>query len=172
MKKVLSVILASVLMMCFVTACGKDSSKGPEGTLTEIVEKIYESSKPEFNLVTIDVALDDVDALNAFTGLDNADKISEAVASESMMGSQAYSLVLVRVKDSADAEDVAKAMKAGINQRKWICVEADQIRVSAGGDVVMLIMMSSEFNTDTLSVDKITDAFKSLCGGELSVDLK
>ena len=173
MKKVISVIMASVLMLCFVTACGGDTSaKGPDGTLTEIVEKIYESSKPEFGVMTMEVNVSDSDALKAYTGLDSADKVSEAVASEPMIGSQAYSLVLVRVKNSADAKEVAEAMKNGINQAKWICVEADQIRVSACGDVVMLIMMSSNFNSETLSVDKITDAFKALCGGTLTVDLK
>lgn len=174
MKKLVSVILASVLMLCFVTSCGdnNDSAKGPDGTLAEIVEKIYESAKPEFGLMTMDVNISDPEALKAYTGLDNADKVSEAVASEPLMGSQAYSLVLVRVKDSADAKDVAEAMKNGIDPRKWICVEADQLRVSAGGDVVMLIMMSSNFNTEALSVDKITDAFKALCGGTLTVDLK
>lgn len=177
MKKIISVIMASVLMLCCFTACGGDkassnSAKGPEGTLTEIVDKIYESAMPEFNVMTIDVDISDADALKAYTGLDSADKVSEAVASESMMGSQAYSLVLVRVKDSADAKEVAEGMKSGIDQRKWICVEADQLRVSAGGDVIMLIMMSSDFNTETLSVDKITDSFKALCGGTLAVDLK
>lgn len=173
-KKVVSFIMALAFMLCCFTACGKDEKNSgslPEGTLTEIVDEIYKSSKPEFNTVTIDVDINDADALKAYTGLDSSEQISEVVASESALGAQAYSLVLVRLKDSANAGQVAERMRGNIDRRKWICVEADQIRVCAGGDVVMLIMMSSEFYTDNLSVDKITEAFKELCGGTLSVDL-
>ncbi len=174
MKKVISVIMAAVLMLSCFTACGKDDETSKDlskCTLTEIIDDIYKSSKPEFETVTVNVDINDPDALKAYTGLISNDLISEAVASESAMGSQAYSLVLVRLKNSLDAGQVAESMRSGIDRRKWICVEADQIRVSAGGDVVLLIMMSSEFNSDTLSVDKITEKFQELCGGTLTVDL-
>lgn len=175
MKKVISIILSAAMVMCMFVSCGEDKkneAKGPEGTLTEIIEKIYETTMPEFGVATIDVDLADEFARKAYTGLDNADEITEAVASESMMGSQAYSLVLVRTKEGADIAKVAKAMKDGIDQRKWICVEADNIRVSGTGDVVMLVMISTELSSDKLSVDTVTDAFKTLCGGTLTVDLK
>ena len=97
--------------------------------------------------------------------------IDEALASESMMGSQAYSLVLARVKDASKMNEVANAMKDGIDQRKWICVEADNLRVVGAGDVVMLIMVSTELS-DTITIDQIVDSFTTLCGGSLSVDLK
>lgn len=32
----------------------------------------------------------------------------------------------------------------GIDTRKWICVAADQLRVVSYGDVIMLVMTSSE----------------------------
>lgn len=173
MKKIISIILSAAMVMCMFASCGENkNAKGPDGTLTEIVEKIYETTMPEFGVATIEVDLADEFARKAYTGLDSADKITEAVASESMMGSQAYSLVLVRTKEGADIAEIAKAMKDGIDQRKWICVEADNIRVSGAGDVIMLIMISTELSSDKLSVDTITDAFKTLCGGSLTVDLK
>lgn len=173
MKKIISIILSAAMVMCMFVSCGENkSAKGPDGTLTEIVEKIYETTMPEFGVGTIEVDLTDEFARKAYTGLDNADQITEAVASESMIGSQAYSLVLVRTKEGADIAEVAQAMKDGIDQRKWICVEADNIRVSGAGDVVMLVMISTELSSDKLSVDTITDAFKTLCGGTLTVDLK
>ena len=119
-------------------------------------------------LATTPVDINDTDALTAFTGLTDASKIKEVVASEPMMGSQAYSLVLVRVNDSADAEAVADAMKAGINPSKWVCVTADNVKVAAYGDVVMLAMTSSSLDVPT--AEELVNAFQTVCGGTLDVN--
>ena len=60
---------------------------------------------------------------------DNVDKVDAAVVSEPMTGSQAYSLVLLRLKDKADAREIADSMEENISMRKWVCVEADKARV-------------------------------------------
>ena len=115
-------------------------------------------------LGTMEVDLADPDALKMFTGLGSADKISAAAVSESMMGAQAYSLVVVKVKDAKDADAVATEMMNGIDQRKWICVEADDLRVSAAGDTVVLIMVGSA-HADAATAASITDAFSAAAGG-------
>ena len=78
-----------------------------------------------------------------------------------MIGSIPYSLVLVKVKNASDASDIASQMKSGINQRKWVCVEADDLAVTYSGDVVLLFMVGSEYNDDVKSSD-ITAAFEAL----------
>lgn len=139
-------------------------------TLSEIIDMIYEKKPVEINVMTSSVDLTNADMLKYNTGLDSADKIKEAAVSEAMIGSQAYSLVLVRVNDSADAADVAQSMKDGINTAKWICVQADDLKVSAYNDLVLLIMVDSQLS-DTVTSAEITDAFKEICGGTLSVEL-
>ena len=52
-----------------------------------------------------------------------------------MMGSMAFSMVLVRVAEDTDSKTVAESMKSGIDTRKWICVEADDLKVAGFGDV-------------------------------------
>ena len=42
---------------------------------------------------------------------DNVGKVDAAVVSEPMTGSQAYSLVLLRLKDKADAREIADSME-------------------------------------------------------------
>jgi len=130
------------------------------------IASIYEKNPVEFMAGNIAIDLTDTSedglwTLKAFTGLDNADLISEAVASEAMIGSIPYSMVLVRVTDAANAETVADAMKAGIDQRKWICVEADDLMVAGKDDVVMLVMIGSEQG----SAQSFVDAFSSVMGG-------
>ena len=136
----------------------------------EIINAINEVEAPEFMFGVMPVEITDADALKMFTGLDSEKGIKEASVCESMMGSQAYSLVVVKLENGADAKKTAEAMKAGIDQRKWICVEADDIKVSGKGNTVMLIMIDSEYK-DFISASSVTEAFKMICGGELDFEI-
>lgn len=157
------------------TAPGNTTSGTPEepeepASLEELIEKIYENNPVELMLGTSQVDLSNADALKGATGIStSADKVAEAYLSEAMIGSQAYSMAVVRVKDAADAETVANEMLNGINQSKWICVTADELRVAACGDVIMLIMFDSAFEMD---IDAFVDAFGEACGAEPDLVLK
>jgi hypothetical protein len=95
-----------------------------------------------------------------YTGLDNAESISEAAFYEPMMGSIPYSMVMVRVNEGADVKAVAEGMKNGIDTRKWICVEADDLQVVSFGDVAMLIMVGSDTG---MTSQAFVDAFQKVC---------
>lgn len=88
-----------------------------------------------------------------------------------MISSIAYSLVLVRVEDAKNAQSIAQQMKDGINPQKWVCVEADDLAVCGYGDVVMLIMVASDFAGDGITAQAMVDAFQSVCGGKLDFTL-
>ena len=130
--------------------------------LSEILDKIYEIKKPEFAFDSMAVDFDDEYAVSSYTGLtmDDVEKLDAAIVSEPMMSSQAYSLVLVRVKDKVDAADIAQKMADGINQRKWVCVEADDLTVVSKDDVIMLFMADKElsFSSDD-AVAAFTEAY-------------
>ena len=98
------------------------------------------------------------------TGLSDPAQLKQAAFFEPMMSSIAFSLVMVRTADAVDPKAVAQAMKEGINPRKWICVEADDMLVAGCGDVVMLIMLASE---DGMTAQSFVDAFQSVAGREL-----
>lgn len=172
-KKVMSVMMIAVLVIS-LGACQKSAkdtvSKGPEGELSDIINKIYEQKDTGLKLETTKLDLTDADKLKYSTGLTDASLLKEAAVSEAMISSQAYSLVLARVKDSKDTEKVAKEMLDGIDQRKWICVMADDLKVATCGDVIMLIMVESQLS-DTVTSDQIVDAFKTVCGGKLDQTL-
>lgn len=138
------------------------------GTMEENVGKIMEENPVEFMGGVIPLDLEDVseDALLAFesyTGLKTRELIKEGAVYEPMMGSQAFSLVLVRVSDAAKAEQVARDMKANIDPRKWICVQADQVMLAGYGDVVMFIMLDSALGKTAQSY---VDAFEKICGSK------
>lgn len=134
------------------------------GTPEEIITKIYAAHKEiDLSLVGMDVDLADENAVVYYTGLANGEKLSAAAVSETMLG-QPYSLVVVRVKDAADAAGIAKEMYSKIDQRKWICVAADTKTAAYCGDVVMYFMIDSEY-ADVATTESMLAAFQSVCAG-------
>lgn len=143
----------------------KAEAKAPTGTPAEIIDQIYAKFPvTEMPLGTMEIDINDADMLKMFTGLSSASKIESAAASEAMMGSQAYSLVVVKTKSAKDAETVLEEMVNGIDQRKWICVEADDLSAAHTGNVVVLMMVGS-VHADTVTSADIIDAFSAVCGG-------
>ena len=74
------------------------------------------------------------------------------------MSSQAYSLVVAKVKSGANASKIAETMKTNIDTRKWLCVTADKVYATNSGDVVFLVMTKPEL------AESILNSFKALAG--------
>ena len=169
MKKLICVLLAAMLLLG-MSGCGEkaEPQKAPEGTPGEIIDKIYENHQAlQLKVFTMDLDLADPDALRYNTGLESADKLSAAAVSEAMMG-QAYSLVVLRVKDAADAPQVAKDIYDKVDTAKWICVNADTKTAAYCGDVVLFFMVGSQFS-ESATTDTILEAFRTVCGGNVTV---
>ena len=172
MKKFVAIVLVLALALSLAACGGKKNQETEaaaltvEGTMEELLNKTIEQRPVEFMGGVIPVDLTDSSedglwALKSYTGLDSAEKISEAAAFEPMMGSLAFSMVLVRVADGADAKSLAESMKSGIDTRKWICVEANDLKVAGFGDVVMLIMVNSDSG---MTAQSFVDAFAKVAG--------
>lgn len=188
MKKILTVTLAFAMVLTLFAGCGgktdgQSSATGQttqgteavtqpatsvEGTMEELLNKIVEIQPVEFSgeSRTIDLGDTSEEGLWAFqsnTGLENADEVTDVAVFEPMMGSIAYSMVAVRVAGEVGPESVAQAMKAGINPRKWVCVEADDILAAGYGDVVLFIMLDTQTG---LTAQSFVDAFQQVVGAE------
>ena len=122
-----------------------------------LVRKIYKGLNIEMPmLMTQVVDTTDADAVNYVTGLENANDVEYIVESAPMMTSQAYSLVLVKVKDGANIEKIAKEMNEKIDARKWICVTAEKVYTTTSGDVVCLVMSNEK------TAKAVYDNFKTI----------
>ena len=168
MKKWIALFLAVTLVLS-MTACRRKKTEPLAGSMEQNVNKIMEENPAQFMGGMMPLDLQDTSeeglwALKSYTGLDSAEKLTDAAVYEPMTGSQAFSLVLVRVTDSADAQTVARQMKDNINPRKWICAGADQVMAAGYGDVVMFIMLDSALG---MNAQSYVDAFAKLCGGTL-----
>ncbi|EFB77238.1 hypothetical protein [Subdoligranulum variabile] len=135
----------------------------PDAELSGMVDKIYEAYPVELMMLTTNaIDLSDASWCTYHTGLtaDQAALVDAGVYSESLTGSQAYSLVLLRVKDEADAQTIADAVLENVQMNKWVCVMADKARVATFGDKVLFVMTNSEL-TD---VDALMDAVPGALG--------
>ena len=172
MKKLICAVLALSLVLA-MTACGGSKTEettapaaNVEGTMEELLNKVIEQRPVEFAGGVIPIDLTDTSedgkwAVKSFTGLEDASQLKEAAAYEPMMGSIPFSMVMVRTAAGADPKAVAEAMKSGVDPRKWICVEADDVKVAGCGDVVMLIMVST---SGDMTAQSFVDAFQSVAG--------
>jgi len=170
MKKLIALFLVMIMMMTMAACGNKAADKAPlEGTMEENVLKVMEIAPVEFMGSTMPVDLTDTSedglwALKSFTGLDSAESITDVCVYEPMIGSQAFSLVMVRTAEGVDPKEVAQEMTDNIDPIKWICVGADEKIVAGYGDVVMLIMLDSQLG---LSAQSYVDAFAEIVGAEL-----
>lgn len=160
---VVLIILVAILMGVFTFKKASEVSSKlaitSEEELTTLVDEIYENVTIEMPmLMTMPIDLTDIDAVTSFTGLENAENIEYAVASEPMMSAQAYSMVLVKVKDGVNADTVAKEMNENVNERKWICVTAESIYTAASGNVICLVMSNDQ------TAKTVFDSFRTLAG--------
>ena len=160
---VIIAILAVVLFSIFILNKSNEKSNFENITnvesLTALVDQIYEGQIVEFPaLATQEVDITDAGMVQLATGLDNASDLEYVVVSEPMMTSQAYSLVLVKVKDGANASEIAKKMNDNIDIRKWICVSAEKVYTTSSGNVICLVMSREEL------AKPVYEKFKQLAG--------
>ena len=162
-KILIAVAVAVVAILIAVFAFGSKSASNLDVNsatdLTALIDQIYAGVTIEMPmLMTQELDMTDAETVKYFTGLENIDNIEYVVASEPMMTSQAYSLMLVKVKDGVDANSIAKTMNENVDERKWICVTAEKIYSVASGDVVCLVMS----NADTAKT--VFESFKTIAG--------
>ena len=133
----------------------------PDADLAALVDSIYEVYPVEIMMPqtrAIDLADESWLTYNAGLTLDQGVLVDAAVLSESLTGSQAYSLVLLRLKDAADAPAIAEAMLENIDPAKWVCVGADVQRVVAFDDKVLYVMANRELADVNALVDALPEA--------------
>ena len=142
----------------------ENAQPAPDAELSDMVDAIYKIQPVELmGMETTGIDLTDETWYGYLAGLtaNNVGKVDAAVISEPMTGSQAYSLVLLRLRDKADAREIADSMEENISMRKWVCVEADKARVVSFDDKLLYVMADSELVDVDLLADAATKAFNA-----------
>ena len=128
-----------------------DSAEIPEGGVTAVTTgeeavtfidvNVYSQCMDVLPMSTMSMILptEDMDTVTYNTGLTDLTGVNEIIVSESMIGSFAYSLVMVRT-DGTNTDEIQTALGEQINPRKWLCVGADQIRTVRLDNDIILVM--------------------------------
>lgn len=136
--------------------------------LADIISATYEKHPISIGVSTdkIDFEHTDEGTIQFISAVKSLDKVSEISISGPMMAPPAYQMVVVRVKDASDAESVAKEMLENANPAKWVCVQAECVRVGVCGDTIMMVMYSVD------DANALINAFGEVCGGLTSAILE
>lgn len=138
-KSGLAVLLMGSLLL--FSGCAKNV----EGNLEDIMTKVYQTvpeEKTPMGLTNMEVNDENIEM---FLGTKDIE-YEEVLASESMVGSIAHSVILVRTKDNADVEKIKTTISENINPRKWICVgvEKEDVIIKNKGDLIIVIVVEDE----------------------------
>lgn len=151
MKKLFSLCLMIGLCLVVLTGCGKVETLDMK--LTEVLDKVYAGVEEDMPKV-MNMEITD-ENIAYYLGVESLD-YKEGIASEAMNSSIPHSVVVVRVNDGVDIEQIKQEIKEKANPRKWICVEAESVIVESKGDVIILIM------TNTDLAEKVQTNFNNL----------
>lgn len=140
LKKLLCIVLAVCLLTAMVGCAKKDDAKteekpGDTMSLDDILTKIEDG----VDLPTVMHTALDKDSFEYIAFAAWQDGV-EAMVSEPPMSSVAHSVVIVRAKDEAQAQTLAKEMEQNMNPRKWVCVEAEKSEVIVHNRTILLVM--------------------------------
>lgn len=128
--------------------------------LKTLINQIYEGTEnlelP--TMMTLELDLEQDWIVEAFTGLGNGNSLEYAVASETETVTYPYSLVLAKVKEDIDVEQIAKTMNEKINLSKWGDETAEKVYVTSSGNIICLVMANEE------EAKTIYERFKTLAG--------
>lgn len=172
LQRAVSALLACLCLAVFAGCTKNKPSQGSKVThldsleqVQAFIEKIYEEvgeSNMPMMVEHRELDLADADALEFNTGLRSAEGIRRVVVSESAVGSIAYSMLYVCVKDGADAAKIQAQILENINPAKWICVSAEQeASMTLGGDIFFVM-------GDAETVQEMTKAAKKVAEAEFS----
>lgn len=139
--------------------------KTKDANILEDSEKLYRGLDEENMPMIASMAIEDAETFQNFTFIPYTSGL-EAVVSEPMIGSIAHSVVLVKCPDAQTAQRVAFEMASNCNPRKWICVEADDVKAVSGGCIAMLMMTTKEGGMG----ESILTNFKRLYGIDKSYE--
>ena len=150
MKK-LTVAVICLALLAAVAGCattgGSTAAPHVDGTLPDILHKMYENLDPSVQLPFLMEAplTHEGTAFNPsvsyFIGSNDV-PFKEGLVSEAAIGAQAYSVVLLRMESGADINAAMNTIRTTVDPWKWICVGVDpsDVIVDNIGDLIILIM--------------------------------
>ena len=135
--------------------------------MKSMLKSIYSENKdvlPELETEEIDVSNSDL--VTSYTGIQSTGNVESLVVLETLMSSQAYSAVALKVKSNANIETVKEEILNNVDMRKWICVSAEKLYVTNYNNIIFFVMSDEDWATATYN------SFKEYVGNEIGKELQ
>lgn len=163
------ILLAVISFGIIILVSGKENTSSLETTkdiikMISIINKDNKNVLPELETMKINVK--NIDEVTSYTGLTSNDDIESIVVSVPLITSQAYSVAVVKVKDTANVEKIKQEMLDNIDMGRWICVSAEQLYITNSGNVIFSVM------TDKDIAKAVYDDFKKYVNNEIGKELE
>ena len=141
------ILLAVISFIIFILVLGSGNKGNVETpkNINDIINTINKNNKdvlPELETMKVDIK--NIDEVTSYTGLKTNDGIESIVVSVPLITAQAYSVAIVKVKESADVEKIKQEMLDNIDMRRWICVSAEQLYITNSGNVIFSVMADKD----------------------------
>lgn len=140
-----------------------ENAKDMEAMLNTIYSKL-EDQLPSLEIMKIDTS--DESQVITYTGVTEPNNIDKLVVSEPMMSSQAYSAMVIKVKDGADIEKMKQEILDNADMNKWICVSAEKLYVTNYGNIIFSVMSDDEWATS------VYNEFKNIINNQNGKELE
>ena len=141
------ILLAVISFIIFILVSGSGNKGNVETpkNINDIINTINKNNKdilPELETMKVDIK--NIDEVTSYTGLKTNDGIESIVVSVPLITAQAYSVAIVKVKESADVEKIKQEMLDNIDMRRWICVSAEQLYITNSGNIIFSVMADKD----------------------------
>ena len=167
---VIALILLAVISFGIIILVSRKENTSSLETTKDIIKMISIINKDNKNVLpeleTMKINVKNIDEVTSYTGLTSNDDIESIVVSVPLITSQAYSVAVVKVKDTADVEKIKQEMLDNIDMGRWICVSAEQLYITNSGNVIFSVM------TDKDIAKAVYDDFKKYVNNEIGKELE
>lgn len=145
---IIGLILLAVISFGIFVLVSEKGNTGSLETTKDIIKMINTIDKDNKNVLpeleTMKVDIKNIDEVTSYTGLKTNDDIESIIVSVPVMTAQAYSVAVVKVKDTANVEKIKQEMLDNIDMRRWICVSAEQLYITNSGNVIFSVMADKD----------------------------
>lgn len=154
MKKKNLIICAVIVLIVLAVIIGiavKSNDNGnikieSTANMKNLIDSIYKNANVELpSLETNEIDMSDNDTVSTYTGSQDNSNIESIIVSEPLISSQAYSLVVMKLKNSADVEKVKQNIYDNVDMSKWICVSAEKLYITNYNNIVFYVMSDEDW---------------------------
>lgn len=171
MKKqnIILIIIAVIIVVLIAFLFLNNKNNGvleTESDIKNMLNTIINKNKNDLPSLEVMTMETDKDTVNLYTGLKDNNSVELLIVAEPMMNAQAFSVVILKVKEGSNIESIKEEIYENINMSKWICVTAEKLNITNNGNTIFVVM------ADNTWANIMYNGFKDYVNNDLGKELE